>query len=210
MEIELKMAFTSADGPTLLWQNPWVRARLLTEPEITLMNATYLDTEDRRLQAAGIVYRVRQEGSLPVATVKYGEIGEQGITQRQEENIVLTDGREGYPYPVSRIFASSAAGEKLLNILGQEALGEIFRTEFSRQHAHLLYEGLEVELAADVGLILAGTRSEVISELEAEIISGSIAQLAALQEELAGRLPLQAEPRSKYARGLRLASSVAG
>ncbi|MDR3593067.1 MAG: CHAD domain-containing protein [Negativicutes bacterium] len=200
-EVELKLR--------LLDPKSW--ASVLTAPALTgldasaleskRMEACYYDSSDQALQLAGVAYRIRLEGSQWVATVKAGGTSTGGLHQRQEWNVPVAE-----PVPSLEYFQQTEAEPLLTRVLGDNPLEPLFSTAFDRQTIELnVGDGSRVELAVDVGSILAGDRDEPIAEVELELLAGNPTAVLQLGAELSRTVPLVVEPRSKYFRGLLLA-----
>ncbi len=90
--VEIEAKFLLPDEETLerLVAVPCLAGFELGPPRTLLHRDTYLDTADRRLEAAGWVCRVRRrEGEPAVVTLKSRTVGEEGIMRREERNLVL-------------------------------------------------------------------------------------------------------------------------
>ncbi len=164
--------------------------------------ALYLDTPDRRLAKAGVAWRLRREGRRWVQTLKSG--GTSAIERFEHEVI-----RPG-PSPDPAAHAGTTTGDKLAKILrnaqkdGLDA-GIRFKTEVRRIARRIRTQGAVVEVAFDEGSLLANDARLRIREIEFELVSGSATGLVALAERWRKRFGLIYDPRSKAARGDRLA-----
>lgn len=164
------------------------------------LEARYFDTADHRLRKAGLAYRVRREQGQWMATVKLHGSCAGGLHQRQEYNLAAAD-----ETPDVSVFAGLEIGELLRTTVGEEPLIPVFATIFCRRTLLVNWQDSQVEIALDQGQILAGDNSEPILEIELELKHGPTAAVLSLGAELAEILPLTAEPKSKYYRGLLLA-----
>lgn len=163
-----------------------------------LVEAHYLDSDDLDLLDAGIACRVRKEGNKWVATVKKGGDNKTHIQQRQEWNIdvpaMSTD---------ICLFANTEIGDELKQVIGDKSLRVLFTCHFERKSMVLrLKNDTLVELAVDVGEIVASASREAICEIELELKKGDFSEMLQLASFLSERYSLQAEPRSKFSRGL--------
>lgn len=86
-----------------------------------------------------------------------------------------------------------------------KSLQPMFRTAVRRRTRMLATPLGRIELAIDQGQIVAGDRSEAISEIELELMNGSIEAIFLLAHELISHFPLRPSVRSKSARGFDLA-----
>jgi triphosphatase len=164
--------------------------------------AMYLDTPDRRLAAAGIAWRLRREGRRWVQTLKSG--GASAIERFEHEVI-----RPG-PSHDAAMHAGTRTGDKLAKILRNAQrdgldVGVRFKTQVRRIARRVRTQGAVVEVAFDEGSVLANGGGLRIREIEFELVSGSATGLLALAERWRRRFGLVYDPRSKAARGDRLA-----
>lgn len=187
-----------------------MNAKSLTEIAIPgsmdkqVLDARYFDTSTYCLQKEKIAYRVRREGDQWVATVKGGGSSSGGLHERQEWNVIVSD-----PQPDLTVFAGTDIGEKLMGIVGSQALKPILITRFERKTLDVcMPDGSQIEVAADRGEIIAGAKHAPILEVELELKSGTPSALLSLGAALATEYPLLPETDSKFYRGLLLAGLV--
>jgi len=165
------------------------------------LESQYYDTPSGQLQKAQMAYRIRMEEGQWLATVKAGGISDGGLHRREEYTTVLTEQE-----PSVAVFLGTPAGERLHKVIGKEPLEAIFATRFSRYKRDVTtVDGSCIELAIDLGEIIAGGQTEPICEVELELKAGHPSAVLTLGSELAKAFPLRVEPRSKYFRGLQLA-----
>ncbi|HQP66699.1 MAG TPA: CYTH domain-containing protein, partial [Quisquiliibacterium sp.] len=177
----------------------------------TRLRAVYYDTADRRLAAAGIALRVRQEGRVRVQTVKAAG---NGLLERLEHNVALSGAsRDAGPAPAvdPARHAGTEAGARLAAALAPRdgetdvPLQAVYRTDILRHHRTLRTTGGVVELAYDTGAILAGDRRMAVSELEIELVRGRPEAVVDVARRWAARHGLWIDLRTKAERGERLA-----
>ncbi|WP_300450493.1 CYTH and CHAD domain-containing protein [Accumulibacter sp.] len=163
---------------------------------------TYYDTPDRRLQRKRLAVRYRQKGGEWLLTVKSDAPSPGGLAQRREWEVAGQPGEFDFSHvdnPKLRRFLESVTPE----------LVPVFTTDFTRSQWLLTpQEGTRIEVALDRGKIVAGERSEVICELELELLDGPVGDLFAAALALQGDLPLHPEAASKAERGYRLAAET--
>ncbi|MBQ9911996.1 MAG: CYTH domain-containing protein [Firmicutes bacterium] len=205
MEQETK--YTIKDGKTadLIWEE--VLSGKYGEaigPESVYMEGAYFDTPGRVLKKNNVALRVRCEGAICFATLKWGgNKAVQGLHEHQEVNIpVDTDSCLIAP-PVD-IFEDSIDGRKMSDLVGDEPLEMLFETLVTRRRAKIHYRSSVVELAIDIGSVVAGEKEESISEMEIELYSGQLSDVLDLTQDIAERHGLTPEDRSKYARAVAL------
>jgi len=199
-EIELKLRLLDPTAWDIILTAPTIAA-LAAPLQLEKLEAHYFDTADQALKKAGVAFRIRLEGGQWVATVKIGGTSAGGLHQRREWNMVVAE-----PEPNINQLQGSEIGDLLVRTIGDKPLVCLFTTVFDRNKAEIhTADGSQIELAVDIGSILAGENQAPIAEVELELKAGDPAAIIALGAELAQVLPLAVEPRSKYSRGLCLA-----
>ena len=169
----------------------------------TTLAAKYLDTDDRRLAREGIAWRLRREGRRWVQTLKAGGAT---VLERFEHDVV----RPAASHDAS-LHAGTPVGDRLIAVLAQaqaEGVGPVvrFETQVRRSTRQVRTRGAVVEIAFDEGLVRAGGQALPIREIEFELKRGSATAMLALVERWRRRFGLVYDPRSKAARGDRLAA----
>lgn len=168
------------------------------------LRAAYYDTPDCRLAAAGIALRLRQEGDTWVQTLKVGL----DPMRRLEHNVPLQAPQGALAALDPARHRGTPAGDALLAACGKAGPAGLqlrFATDVTR-HVRVLRgrgaaAGTTVELALDEGTVSAGGLSEVICELEIELLQGTPAGLIALAAAWSQRLGLWLDVRPKSWRG---------
>lgn len=169
------------------------------------LEARYFDTAEKALSSRGIALRLRKEGEQWVQTVK--AMGD-GPLDREEHNVTLDA-----PSPLARpaLHAGTKAGERLRAALdsAEGPLVETYRTEIDRATRDLAFRGGVVELAFDLGRIVAhgGSPQEKetpVCELELELKEGPVAGLVEVATQWAAQYGLVLNTVSKAERGERL------
>ena len=173
-------------------------------PESVFMEGAYYDTPGRVLKKNNIALRVRREGAIYFATLKWGGSKvEQGLHEHQEVNVPIeTD--SCLTAPSVGIFEESIDGRKMSDLVGDEALEMLFVTRVNRRRTKLHYRSSIVELAIDQGKVSAKGKETPISEMEIELYSGELGDVLRLTRDIADKYGLIAENRSKYARAIAL------
>ncbi len=199
METELKLSLHQQDVPTLL-PHPLLAAPAKVQ---RLLN-TYFDTPALDLKQRRMAVRERLAGELLLLTVKTAGKSENGLSRRQEWEAPTMPGALDFAALVDD--AELAASLMAL----RDELQPLFRTDFERHSWVLTHDGASIEVALDQGLItVPGTDlSEVILELELELMSGPEAALHALADALCqtpnGLVQLTPSDVSKAQRGMAL------
>ncbi|ADN74768.1 adenylate cyclase [Ferrimonas balearica DSM 9799] len=198
MEVELKLLL-APETPVGALSSLEFPAALTQIKRASLGNA-YFDTPDLALRQRDMGLRIRRRGDFREQTLKTAGRVEGGLHARPEYNTEVSG-----ECPQLERFPDTLWSEKDREAI-QSALAVQFHTDFERQQGELsLADGVRVELALDSGTIRAGERSEVIAELELELISGEASALMPLARHLMSQWPLRLGLDSKAARGYRLA-----
>jgi triphosphatase len=208
MEIELKFQIPAARQQALQ------RAVATAQAQKTRLQAVYADTADQRLAAAGLALRLRKEGRVWVQTLK----GRGDDLMSRVEHEVRLPTRAGVPQLDVQRHAGTSAGDALMAALrlphGElAALLPLYRTDIQRVHRRMRSGGAWIEIAYDVGHIMAGPpdaeQRVAIHEIEFELISGPPSALVAVAQRWAQRFDLWWDSRTKSERGFRLAHGLA-
>ena len=210
MEIELKYSINTPELFDEILNDSWVLEHAESSvPEEVRMKAAYFDTEDRVLTRNNIAFRIRTEGSRTLATLKWKDDDEgiSGLYVRSEINIPVSD-PSCFFHPDPEIFIESEDGASLLEVLEGKQLVNVFDMIFSRKRLRIDVGRSILEIACDEGVIVAGSKSEEMREMEIEIYSGSRDDLFEAGKVLAGKYDLKPETRTKFARGIALLSKM--
>jgi len=199
METELKLSLRQQDVPTLL-----AHPLLAAPAKVQRLLNTYFDTPALDLKQRRMAVRERLAGDQWLLTVKTAGKSENGLSRRQEWEAPTTQGALDFAALVND--AELAASLMAL----RAELQPLFRTDFERHSWVLTHDGASIEVALDQGHItVPGTDlSEVILELELELMSGPEAALHALADALrqtpSGPVALTPSDASKAQRGFAL------
>jgi inorganic triphosphatase YgiF len=213
LEIELKLALASAAVPRLLRHPALLRVKRGRAFRARLV-ATYFDTADRRLAAAGIALRMRREGRAWVQAVKgrASAASGGGLAARNEYEWPMGAGVVRPQLDRAQL-TECEAGREVLRLAHRQPLVAQFVTDFVRTTVPLSFPDSTMALAAiDVGHVAsrgAHPRQSTIAELELELEAGDASRLYELALALAADLPLAVESRSKAHRGYALLAASA-
>ncbi|MES2101039.1 MAG: CHAD domain-containing protein [Pseudomonadota bacterium] len=175
------------------------------------LQAAYHDTPERTLAAAGLALRLRREGRQWVQTLKGA--GDDGLT-RAEHN-VPRGSAAAMPAIDPALHAGTPVGDRLIALLGTDAaLHTLYRTDIRRRSRALPVRapgrgGSRVELAFDLGRIVAGESVGDVCELEIELLAGSPRAVIDTARRWLPRFGLWLDGRSKAERGDLLARGEA-
>lgn len=170
-----------------------------TRRELQTLVSVYYDTGRLALRRAGLLLRLRRDGASWIQTVKRQDTSGGGLTVRPEWQA---------PY-LNHFDFSHIDDSELRDWLRQEGIAgriaSIFETSF-RRRSWVVEPGPGIRVLAklDRGWIAADGRREVISELELQLLSGSIEDIYALALVLGRNLSLPPQLLSKAERGYRL------
>ena len=159
----------------------------------------YYDTGRMALRRAGILLRLRKQGTTWQQTVKRQDESDGGLTRRPEWQA---------PY-LNHFDFSHVDDAELRDWLQRDklagCLSAVFETNVRRTVCQLdPGAGTRILAKLDRGWIASNGRRETISELELQLLSGSVDSLYTLALELAKRQPLPPLLLSKAERGYRL------
>ncbi len=169
--------------------------------------STYYDTEDRRLRKRGLTLRVRTKNGQREQTIKSEGTSVSGIMSRQEWTTPIIG-----KTPDLSVITSAEVRNRMGLILPQE-LAPVFTTDVKRttlviEHTLGNGESAQVELAFDIGKVVAGKKSSPISELELELIKGTNSALIDLAVSVAKLAPMVLTQTSKVEGGFALADGA--
>lgn len=195
-QIALKLAVAEDRHPAL--QRHPLLANATTRDQQNLVSV-YYDTGRLALRRAGILLRLRRNGASWIQTVKRQDNSDGGLTVRPEWQA---------PY-LNHFDFAHVDDASLRDWLQQEKISSriasVFETSF-RRRTWLVEPGLGVRILAklDRGWIASDGRREIISELELQLLSGSIEDIYATALELGRTQSLPPLLQSKAERGYRL------
>ena len=204
VEVELKYQVADlAIGERLLAAERLAGFLPVDEIRVTEQDDTYLDTEDRILDAQRIGVRLRAEAGTTTLTVKSpGAVA--GAYRRREE--LEWPAQAGQP-PAA--WPASAARDRLLELIGDRPLVEIVTIRQYRRKRDFATEEASVELSLDEArIVVDGHTVERFTEFEAELTRGPEAALGPLLGLLDGRPGLSPTVDSKLARAIAVADAT--
>lgn len=162
----------------------------------------YYDTPARDLARARVALRLRRDGEQCIQTLKSRGQSVAGLSERNEWDWYLKQPE------LNRSLLDEQCWPASLAELDKRTIQPVFSTDFVREKADIAWgrgkSRVAIEVALDLGQVVAGTREEEICELELELREGEPAALLELAIELAADLPLMPSDISKAERGYRL------
>jgi inorganic triphosphatase YgiF len=205
----LRSLLTAAPVPVSSAEaTPQAEAEPEAEPALALhrskLESTYYDTADQWLSGQRMALRVRKIGRKRIQTLKAPAAGPQGLQNFLEIEAEIASDRPQL---------SAVTDPKLSRKLEREnvwrRLRPIFETRFQRSAFLTEHGSAMIEVAVDLGSIIAGGRRQPIAEIELELKSGEPGALYDLAEQLALQLaeevPVRLGAETKAARGYALA-----
>ena len=199
LEIELKLALPPQQVEAFLKR----MARRRSEPVRQALHTRYYDTPDFALSAQGVALRVRRAGRRWLQTLKTEGVRQGGLSQRIEFEMPVKSGEPDWTRfpPEALAYVPEVLRDRMV---------PVFETRFHRIAWLIAGKGrAQIEVALDVGEVIAGERSQPICEIELELKSGQPDALFALALEWAAAFDCLPFDISKAERGVRLAHGVA-
>lgn len=164
--------------------------------------SVYFDTRKFTLRKHGLMLRVRHKGDKRWQTIKANTaLGPFG-RQEWEEEI-------GGDRPDMQHAKGTALARFDLKSLKHD-LTSVFETDVTRTAMPLRYNGSEMEVAIDHGLVRTGQRREPISEIEVELKDGDPGGVVKIAKRIARDLPVRYGAKSKAERGYALSGGEEG
>jgi len=208
MEIELKYSIGAGEIADAIWDDEEIKQMEETGSRCREeLNAIYYDTEDLELLKHDIAFRIREEGTRVIATLKWNGKTVGALHTREELNVNLGEDTCTDP-PDPNVFSQSEIGEELLELIGQKPLHGFIEVHVSRRKVRVDNNQAIFEIALDSGSVVTKNGTCPISEVEIELYSGKEDELVNLGEHLAQKYGLVPETRSKFARGLALLGKI--
>lgn len=198
-EIELKLRIDPANIPDL-YSSSVISSYTKESPVKEKLVSTYFDTANYDLRQNGFALRIREINNKLLQTVKASGQLVGDLHHREEWENEITNQQ-----PDLALISDDNLRAKLQKLIATKPLLALFTTEFIRTSWQLvLPDKTHIELALDQGEIQTKTNSEIISEVELELISGDVTKISKIADQLKQSVPLKVEQRSKADRGFRL------
>lgn len=197
-EIELKYLVLDQNVEEIVSQILTEQGFSFSQQTAELSNC-YFDTEQQHLRALDFGLRVRSTNQHIEQTIKTAGIVVGGMHQRPEYNIDIDQ-----TFPELALFPAEIWPEHTDVDRLQEQLISLFNTDFVRKTWLVQLGDSSIELAFDEGKVSAHSGSEVIREIEIELLKGHKKDLFFLANLLFSKLQLRPGLKSKAARGYAL------
>lgn len=208
IEIELKLALPTAEPATLaqrLARTPLLARRKASRLQL---DNVYYDTPDQRLKRERIALRTRRvgggNGPQWLQTLKMAGRGDSALSARGEWESEVPDAALSLPQLHATPWATLDPDGQLF-----QTLQPMFATHFERTLWTVRRrDGSVVEVALDLGEVIAGGQRAPLAELELELKAGPPEALFELAQELARTLAVLPVSQSKAQRGFALAQGT--
>ena len=170
-----------------------------TPQETRHLSNKYFDTATLQIRRWKMGLRVRNSENFTEQTIKTAGSVIGGIHTRPEYNIAIEQNNPSLDLFPKEIWPNEADIDAL-----QDDLHCVFETNFTRQSWHIYIEGSLVEVAFDLGDVIANGQTEPICEIEFELLAGEASALLHLAIEVAQLIPVRLGKASKAQRGYQL------
>ncbi|MEM9045988.1 MAG: CHAD domain-containing protein [Pseudomonadota bacterium] len=197
-EIELKLEL---DAATLdrVRRCRWPANFRPEKPVTRNLRTIYFDTSDFRLAEAGMALRLRKVGRRWIQTVKLAQSMTLGLSMAEEHECPAPGGRL-----VLEAIPEVSVRDRVLGVLEGAPLAPVFETRMQRIERRIHTRSSVVDLAIDVGEVVAETGIETLRELEIELVEGEPVELFDVLKTVLPKGGMSLSPCSKAARGMRL------
>lgn len=192
-ETELKLELSQSGAGSLLKKKPFG-----SSPTILQQRSIYFDTPGWDLSKRGLSLRIRQSGNERMQTLKAGDGAATGSREEWEQPVAGDTPRLDDPQ-VRDLFAG--AGPKLT---------PVFEVHVKRHRWNVINGDATIEVALDIGKMVAADREAPLCEIELERKAGSPRALFALARKVDLITPTHLGVLSKAERGYRLLGPAPG
>ena len=200
MEVELKYLLPKGIDKYSILNDDEIKKLFVPETDEVLdMKAFYFDTKDYDLKKNGLSFRIRYEGSNLVLTTKYGGGSSNGLHEREEININVSE--EFLKNPSVEIFNGYAVYDEFKKALKDKEIEKMLEMNYERDELNIDNGRFNAVLSIDEGEIVTNKGNDCIFELEIEQISGSTEEMIKFGEYLAQKYGLIPCNKSKLERG---------
>jgi inorganic triphosphatase YgiF len=166
------------------------------------LRAVYFDTEARDLEQHRMSLRVREHRNRHTLTLKWNGNFAGGHFERGEVEVPIASAE-----PDLTLLGESLAAE-IGHIVEGKHLQPVFETDIRRLAHRIRFDGSDIEVDFDDGVIVAGEQQAPAREIELELKSGTPAALYRLGLSLAESYPVRLGVLNKSDRGAALSSGT--
>jgi inorganic triphosphatase YgiF len=186
------------------------RVSVLSRRQSTHQNSdeVYFDTLDQVLHDKGVTLQIRRVGSAHsqrwLQTLKTGGRGYSGLSQRGEWQLPVASARLSLAALKTTPWADIDTDGTVFDALVPSFATSFKRTSWSVRRP----DGSVIEVALDIGHIMAGEKSTPVCELVLELLTGQPAALFELAHHIACTVAVMPLTKSKAERGFALANGL--
>ena len=204
-EIELKLALPGSDPSSLAKRMARVPVLARRKPTHQHLHNVYYDTPEQLLRQKRVALRIRRIGSDAkpqwLQTLKTGGHGDSALSQRGEWEVPVPSDTLALEVLKATPWAGIDPDGRVF-----QALAPCFVTTFERiSWSVRRRDGSLIEVALDLGHIVAGEKNTPICELELELLAGQPTALFDLAQQIARTIAVLPANMSKAERGYALA-----
>lgn len=207
-EVELKLALPTSDPSSLakrLGQTPALARR---KPTHLHLHNVYYDTPEQFLRQARVALRTRRIGSDAKPqwrqTLKIGGRGDSALSQRGEWEVPVPGAKLSFKALKATPWSAIDPDGTVLAALTPNFVTTFERTSWRVRRR----DGSVVEVALDLGQIVAGNQSTPLCELELELLAGPPTALFDIAQQIARTIAVLPLNTSKAERGYALAQDT--
>lgn len=207
-EIELKLVLMDPDLARLAKQLARSQVLARRKPAHKQLHNVYYDTPDQLLRQERVALRVRRVGDSEnpqwLQTLKMGGREDSALSQRGEWEVPVANAKLSLKALKASPWSSIDPDGAVF-----QALRPTFLTNFDRTIWLIRRrDGSVVEVALDIGEVVAGDKRAPLCELELELLAGSPAALFDIARQIAKTVAVLPATMSKAQRGFSLADST--
>ncbi len=204
-EIELKLALPGSDPSSLVKRLARVPVLSRRKPTYQHLHNIYYDTPEQLLRQKRVALRIRRVGSDAkpqwLQTLKSGGHGDSALSQRGEWEVPVPSATLALDVLKATPWAGIDPDGTVFRALAPCFVTTFERTSWSVRRR----DGSLIEVALDLGHIVAGKKLTPICELELELLAGQPAALFDLAQQIARTIAVLPVNVSKAERGYALA-----
>ena len=204
-EIELKLALPGANPSSLAKQLARTPVLARRQPTHQHLHNVYYDTPEQHLRQQRIALRIRRVGSETkpqwLQTLKTGGRSNSALSQRGEWETPVPNANLSFKALKATPWSGIDPDGSVFQTLAPSFVTSFERTSWQVRKR----DGSVVEVALDIGHIVAGDKTTPICELEFELKAGQPAALFDVAQQIARTLAVLPATMSKAERGYALA-----
>lgn len=182
------------------WRSGNKKNPLDSSPTILQQKSIYFDTPGWDLSKRGLSLRIRQSGNERIQTVKVGDGAAAGSFTREEWEQPVAGDAPVLDDPQIRDLLAGAGGK----------LAPLFEVHVKRHRWNVMEGDATIEVALDLGKVVAEDRQAPLCEIEFEKKAGAPTALFALARKVDQITPAHLGVLSKAERGYRLLGAAPG